>query len=168
MLLPGDVRLSLRSLLKNPGFTFAAVAMLALGIGINATVFTVTQARCCSRAFRRNQEQRPLLYISNGGCCISYPDFEDIRAQANSFEGMGITHGISAALTDGSGFAERLDITEISADTFPDRRCPTDPGPPVYARRSEPRRPGRRTAEPWILAAPLRQGPRRRRSHRCD
>ena len=40
----GDVRLSLRTLRKNPGFTAVAVTMLALGIGVNATVFTVTHS----------------------------------------------------------------------------------------------------------------------------
>ena len=36
-----DLKHSLRSLFKNPGFTIAAVAALALGIGTNTAVFTV-------------------------------------------------------------------------------------------------------------------------------
>jgi len=36
-----DVKHSLRSLFKNPGFTIAAVAALALGIGTNTAIFTV-------------------------------------------------------------------------------------------------------------------------------
>lgn len=112
-----DVRFGLRALGKNPGFTVVAVAMLALGIGVNATVFTVADA-VLFKGFPTVAANDRLLYISNGGCCISYPDFQDIRAQAKSFQSMGITHGVGSALSDGAGYAQRLEITEISADTF--------------------------------------------------
>ncbi|HEV3333241.1 MAG TPA: ABC transporter permease [Bryobacteraceae bacterium] len=112
-----DVRLSSRTLAKNPGFTAVAVAMLALGIGVNATVFTVTNA-VLFKGFRLVSRNDRLAYISNDGCCVSYPDFEDYRAQAKSFAGMAIVHGVSEALADKSGFPERYEATEVSADTF--------------------------------------------------
>jgi putative ABC transport system permease protein len=116
----GDVRLSFRTLRTNPGFTAVAVATLALGIGVNAAVFTVTNA-VLFKGFPLVDGNDRLLYVSNGGnggCCISYPDFEDIRAQSKSFHGMGIVHGVGKVLGDGSGFPEHIDVTEISADTF--------------------------------------------------
>ena len=35
-----DVRLAVRQLIKSPGFTLATIAMLALGICANGTVFS--------------------------------------------------------------------------------------------------------------------------------
>jgi predicted permease len=112
-----DIRASLRTLRRTPGFALTAVAMLALGIGVNAAVFTVTNA-VLFKGFPMVAENDRLLYISNGGCCISYPDFADIRAQAKSFSSMGITHGLAKVLTDSTGFAEHIEVTEVSADTF--------------------------------------------------
>src|SRR5579871_3637730 len=117
MNIPGGVRFALRVLTKNPGFTSAAVAMLALGIGIDAAVFTVTDA-VLFKGFPLVERNDRLVYISNGGCCISYPDFADIRAQAKSFSGMGITHGLAKIVSDAGGFAESVNVTEVSADTF--------------------------------------------------
>jgi len=119
MNLLGDIRLSLRTLAKNPGFTAVAVMMLAVGIGVNATVFTVTNA-VLFKGFRLVERNDRLRYISykNSNCCVSYPDFLDWRAQSKSFEGMAIVHGVGIALTDSSGFPENLNGNENSADTF--------------------------------------------------
>ena len=119
MFLPGDVRSGLRALLKNPGFTAVAVIMLAVGIGINATVFTVTNA-VLFKGFALVSRNDRLRYISykNSNCCVSYPDFLDWRAQSKSFEGMAIVHGVSLMLSDSSGFPENLSGNENSAEVF--------------------------------------------------
>src|SRR5690242_12988411 len=39
-----DLRYGMRTLLRNPGFTLVAVLTLALGIGVNTTLFTAYNA----------------------------------------------------------------------------------------------------------------------------
>ncbi|HWF83785.1 MAG TPA: hypothetical protein VG222_03020, partial [Vicinamibacterales bacterium] len=116
-----DVRYALRGMRRSPGFTIVAVATLALGIGVNATVFTVTNA-VLFKGFRLVERNDRLLYIgtqNNGhGCCVSYPDFVDWRAQAKSFEGMGTVADLQITLTDEGAAPERYDATQISANAF--------------------------------------------------
>ena len=108
----------MRALRRSPGFTAIAAGTLALGIGVNTAVFTVAKAALFS-GFPMVQANDRLLYLSNSnGCCVSYPDFEDWRAQARSFEGMAIVHGASRIVSDPGGFAETYDVTEVSAETF--------------------------------------------------
>lgn len=81
-----DVRFALRSFRRSPGFTLTAVVMLALGIGLNAAVFTVTNA-LLFKGFPLVPGNDRLVYITTSRwCCVSYADFEDWRAQAKSFD----------------------------------------------------------------------------------
>ncbi|MBZ5601025.1 MAG: ABC transporter permease [Acidobacteriia bacterium] len=114
-----DVRYAARGLWRSPGVTLTAIATLGIGIGVNATVVTLTNA-VLFKGFSGVERNDRTAYLSNGrGCCVSYPDFEDWRAQAKSFQGMAIVHGIQKSYSDaGSGFPETYNTTEVSADTF--------------------------------------------------
>ena len=58
----GDLKLSVRHLLKTPGFTAAAILVLALGIGLNAAMFSVVYAFTLAGArLRRRRPRRPAL-----------------------------------------------------------------------------------------------------------
>jgi predicted permease len=111
------MRFSVRGLRRSPGFTITAIATLAIGIGVNAAVFTVTKAALFA-GFPMVQQNDRILYLSGNGCCVSYPDFEDWRAQSKSYTGMAIVHGVLRILSDQGGFPESYDTTEVSADTF--------------------------------------------------
>jgi putative ABC transport system permease protein len=113
-----DLRYAVRMMRKNPGFTAMAVTMLALGIGINAMVFTVTNT-VLFKGFPLVERNDRIVYMTTGpGCCVSYPNFADWRAQATSFEGMALVHGVQQTYSDQGGFPETYYTTEVSADTF--------------------------------------------------
>jgi ABC-type antimicrobial peptide transport system permease subunit len=112
-----DIRYGLRGMLRSRASTAVAVATLAVGIGVNATVFTVTNA-VLFKGFAGVHRNDRLLYISNGGCCVAYADFEDYRAQARSFEGMAIVHGVGFVYSDSNDFVENVQSNENSADVF--------------------------------------------------
>src|SRR5215475_15373574 len=75
-----DIRFGIRSLLKSPRFTIAAVLTLALGIGANAAMFTVIHS-VLLKAWPARDSSR-LLVVSqrqaNGGAnFFSTQDFLD-------------------------------------------------------------------------------------------
>jgi predicted permease len=85
----GDVRFSLRVLRKSPGFTFAAVATLALGIGANAVVFGVLNALILRPL---NVPRADSLYGIEMGRdksgYQSYPNYLDLRDRNRSFDAL--------------------------------------------------------------------------------
>lgn len=98
-----DLQFSLRLLWKNPGFTLVAVLSLALGIGLNATVFTwckaaildplpgVPDARSLILGFGATQ--------SGSSFSMSYPDYLDLRNQNTSFEGLAVFRNLTVNLS---------------------------------------------------------------------
>jgi predicted permease len=116
-----DFRDAARALRTRPGFTAAAVLMLALGIGINVAVFSITNS-VLFKGFRLVEENDRLLYIGvqkdGRGCCTSYPDFLDWRDQATSFSGMGVVADLKITFRDRTGFPETYTATQISANGF--------------------------------------------------
>ena len=88
-----DLRQSVRSLARSPGFTLTAIACLALGIGTNTAIFSVVDTILHPRfGFPISDEMlvlqssRPAHGIPRAD--VSHPDFLDWRDQSSSFAAM--------------------------------------------------------------------------------
>ncbi len=159
-----DIRYALRQFRQNPGFTVAAVLTLALGIGVNATVFTVTNAMLF-KGFPHVDPDNRILYIGTSGG-ESYPDFADWRAQAKSFTDMGVVNsgGLRVRLRDQrSGFGNvRRHAAEC--ERFPRPGPPADTRARLRAHRRGARCAARDDSQLPFVGAPVPQGPGDRRS----
>jgi hypothetical protein len=113
-----DVRFAWRHLARHPLFASAAVLTMAVGIGINTTVFTVADT-VLRKGFPLVERNDRLAYLTSGvGCCVSVPDFDDWRRDARSFSAMALVHGIRTTLAIGDGYPERIDVTRVTPGTF--------------------------------------------------
>src|SRR5438046_3107054 len=116
-----DLRFAMRGLRRDRAFTVAAIVMLTLAIGLNATVFAVMNTMLFRGAPLVKKSNR-LLYLQehgrSGACCLSYLDFEDWRAQAHSFAGLAMVAGKAIAFRDGDGRPVDMRTTTVSANTF--------------------------------------------------
>lgn len=112
-----DVRYAFRGIRRSPGFTAVAIATLALAIGINAGVFTIARTVLFGGYPRVDPDNR-ILYTSLG--LISNREFDEWRAQANSFSGMAAVQngGLRLVLQDDSGNSDTCDTTQLSTNAF--------------------------------------------------
>ena len=118
-----DARYSARTLRLNPGFAATAVAVLALGIGINATVFTLVNAVMFKNQPFNGSEK--ILYVTgtetaHGGDYrgFSYPDYLDVHAQSKAFESLAAFEIFGANFSDRVGFPEHYRALTVSANGF--------------------------------------------------
>ena len=94
-----DIKYSFRMLLKNPGFATVVVFTLALGIGANAAIFSLTDKVLLQSLPVQKPEDLVLLSTydpkdgpESGDDSFSYPMYQDLRDQNDAFSGV-IAHG---------------------------------------------------------------------------
>jgi predicted permease len=116
-----DVRYGLRMLAKSPGFTVAAILTLALGIGANATIFSMVNTLLLrplpvndpgqiQDLFPQQKNDTPLVQFS-------IPNFRDIRSQSTGVYSDVIAHtyGIDGLAVNGK--SDRV-VTEYVSGNF--------------------------------------------------
>jgi putative ABC transport system permease protein len=119
-----DVRFAGRLLLKDYWFTLVAALTLALGIGVNTTVFSLVNAVLIrGLPFERPEE---IVYIATHDTTrneddlnvATWQEFQDWRAKAHTFAGLGAFRQQQFNVSDPEHAAERVGGAAVSANTF--------------------------------------------------
>jgi predicted permease len=114
-----DVRVSLRTLRKSPGFLAAAVITLALAICANAVVFSVLNAfllRPLNVVHPNSLYQ--LQHADETSSYQSYPDYIDLRDRNHSFDSVLAFTADEVGLDTGDGDPSEVWIEEASGNYF--------------------------------------------------
>ena len=122
-MVPQDVRYAYRSLLKSPGFTTIAVACLALGIGVNATVFSVVDGVILKPYPYPEPDRIVVLNTTNVDQRItrgplSYAEVKDIREAATTLEAVAAFANRSLTISDGRTDPERYAGATVNWQLF--------------------------------------------------
>jgi len=100
-----DIQYAFRTLTKNPGFAIIGIVTLALGMAVNTTLFSVVNGFLLRPLPVPHAEQITVLALQQsalpGTKHFSYPDYQDIRDQADSFSDL---------------FAFRVSLVSVAAD----------------------------------------------------
>ena len=100
-----DLRYSLRTLRKNPGFTIVAVIALALGIGVNTSIFSLYNALALRPLPVKDPERVVRLFQTHSGepgaGVFSYPEYVDYRDRNPVLSGLAAWSWASAAMGSG-------------------------------------------------------------------
>jgi predicted permease len=116
-----DCRHALRLLRRTPGFTAVAVLVLALGIGVNAAVFSVVNALVLQPrpgridqavAVFSRERAKPDHYRD-----FSYPAYTDLRDRSNVFESL-MAHTFSTIGVGEGDAVKQTFATIVSANYF--------------------------------------------------
>jgi predicted permease len=120
--LGADVRFGMRALRRSPGFTLAALATLALGIGATTAMFSVVN-EALRRSLPYPGADRLVMgratFQGNVNPWVSFPDYMDYRDQARSLSSLATIGGGSSLVTvTGTGEAEQARLTFVTRNLF--------------------------------------------------
>src|SRR5436190_8731926 len=117
-----DLRFAGRLLLKDKWFSLVAIVALALGIGVNATVFTFVNAVLIRGLPIADSEHTMAVdsydRVRNRGQGVSYLDYRDWKENTRTFDAYGAYNGTIANLSDEGQPPERYNGSHVTANTL--------------------------------------------------
>ncbi len=116
-----DVRFALHLMVKERWYSAVAIVALALGIGVNATVFTLVNAVLIKGLPFQDSGRLYMLTLQNktgGRTGVSNADLQDWRAQMRSFVALGAFSGNSMNVSDDRSAPQQARGQMVTADTF--------------------------------------------------
>ncbi|MDQ3420629.1 MAG: ABC transporter permease, partial [Acidobacteriota bacterium] len=129
-----DARYSVRSFLRTPGFTAAALITLALGIGANSAIFSVVNAVLLQPLPYSGPERIVQMYRSNAGLWAGQnaKRFQFFKEQMQSFEAFAAWRrtAFNLASRDNAEYVEAIAVSHGYFSVFGGR--------PLYGRTFEP------------------------------
>ena len=117
-----DVTHAWRGLRAAPGFTLAALLTLALGVGANTAIFSVTDALLVQPLPFRDPSRLVFVWADQSAegyprAPLSGPELLDLDQRSARFDGFGAIWATTAALT-GENDPEQLRVGLVSPDFF--------------------------------------------------
>jgi putative ABC transport system permease protein len=119
-----DLRFAFRGFRRNPAFTAVAVLTLALGVGVNAAVFTVVQSVLIRPLPYSEPERVVMVYTVGSFGPFSWtdgpfadPDYLELR-KLGAFSELAAFHTTEAAMS-GSGEPVRAVHSQVTGSLFP-------------------------------------------------
>ncbi len=117
-----EIRIPLRHLLKSPGFTTAAVLMLALGIGATTAIFSIVEGVLLRPLPFPHPERlvvlSDILQGASGVAAVTAPDIRAYTRDTHSFEALGGYQPVGYELS-GIGEPAQVNAARMSGGVFP-------------------------------------------------
>ncbi len=116
-----DLRYTARTLLRSPGLTITAILVVALGVGANTAVFSVTDHVFLRSLPYADPDRLVRIWQADPGYTqmeLSPANYRDLKSAATSFESMGMFDASTMNLI-GYGDPSRIQAGEVSSEVLP-------------------------------------------------
>ena len=110
-----DLRWSLRSILKHPGFAFGVVAVLGLGLGANAAVFSVVDGTLRNTSWWGEPDRTVAIWPDEG---FSFGQLQLYQEEQSVYRAVGGYNELAFALRTPDGESESVNGVFITPELF--------------------------------------------------